>query len=186
MRKTFIFFVVVLLLAGCLRRPWTPTSSETDYVATFQNVSVRLPDDWMLRSDQDDILLVTRDGVLLQNVIVAAIGVDDELKYTKKKFSRGMLPLEQAEVVLDNMESDPARNAFKVLSKKPAEVDGHDAFRVEISFKDEDGLLYKGIMYGFMQNNWFYLVRYVAPNRHYFSRDQDKFEDVVKSLKLLI
>jgi len=185
MRKTFIFFVVILLLAGCIRRPWTPTSSEADYVATSQNISVRLPDDWML-SGREDILLLTRDGVLLQNVIVATIGVDDELKYTKKKFNRGMLPLEQAEVVLDNMASDPDRTGFKVLSKKPAKVDGHDAFRAEISFKDEDGLLYKGIMYGFMQNNWFYLVRYVAPNRFYFSRDQDKFEDIVKSLKLMV
>ena len=68
----------------------------------------------------------------------------------------------------------------------PAEVDGHQAFRAEISYKDEDGLLYKGVMYGFMQNNWFYLVRYVAPNRFYFSRDEAKFEKIVKSLKLLV
>jgi hypothetical protein len=185
MRKVIICLVVLLLVTGCITRPWTPTSSETDYVATAQNVSVRLPDGWML-SGRKDIMLVTRDGVLLQNVIVAAIGVDDELKYTKKKFNRGMSPLEQAEVALDNLASSPNRTAFKVLSKKPAEVDGHQAFRAEISFKDEDGLLYRGVMYGFMQNNWFYLVRYVAPDRFYFSRDEDKFENIVKSLKLIV
>ena len=185
MRKTLIFFVVILLLAGCIKQPWTPTTSENDYVATAQNVSVRLPEGWML-SGREDILLLTRDGVLLQNVIVAVMGVEDELMYTKKKFSRGMLPLEQAEVVLDNMASDPDRIAFKVISKEPAKVDGHQAFRAEISFKDEDGLFYRGILYGFMQNDWFYMVRYVAPGRHYFARDQDKFEHIVKSLKLIV
>lgn len=184
MRKVFICIVVMLLLAGCIKRPWTPTL-ETEYVASSQNVSVRLPEGWML-SGREDILLLTRDGVLLQNVIVATINVDDELKYTKKKFKRGMLPLEQAGVALDNMASNPNYIAFKAHSKKPATVGGHQAFRTEITFKDEDGLLYRGILYGFMQNNWFYLVRYLAPDRHYFSRDRDKFEKIVKSLKLLV
>jgi len=185
MRKVIICLTVVLLVSGCITRPWTPTSSEKDYVATAQNVSVKLPDGWML-SGREDVLLVTRDGVMLQNVMVETIGVDDELKYTKKKFNRGMSPLEQAEVILDNLASSPNINTFKVLNKKPAQVDGHQAFRAEVSYKDGDGLLYKGVMYGFMQNNWFYLVRYVAPNRFYFSRDEDKFEDIVKSLKLMV
>ena len=185
MRKIIISLVVALLVSGCITRPWTPTSSEKDYVAAEQNVSVRLPDGWMIRG-RKDILLLTRDGLLLQNVMVETIGIDDELNYTKKKFKRGMSPLEQAEVILDNLASSPNINAFKVLNKKPAEIDGHQAFRAEVSYKDGDGLLYKGVMYGFMQNNWFYLVRYVAPNRFYFSRDEAKFEKIVKSLKLLV
>lgn len=184
MRKLWIGIVVMLLLAGCIKRPWTPTL-ETEHVATSQNVSVTLPQGWMLNS-REDILLVTRDGVLLQNVLVETIGVEDELRYTKKKFSRGMLPLDQAGVILDNMASNPNRTAFKVHSKKPAEIAGHPGFRTEVTFRDEDGLRYRGILYGFMQNNWFYLIRYVAPERHYFSRDKDAFEEVVKSVKLMV
>lgn len=185
MRKVLICIVVMLLLAGCIKRPWTPTSPNTEYVASAQNVSVQLPEGWML-SGREDIMLLTRDGVLLQNVIVVTINVKDELKYTKKKFKRGMLPLEQAGVALDNMVSNPNYTAFKVHSKKPATVAGHQAFRTEVTFKDKDGLLYRGILYGFMQNDWFYLVRYVAPDRHYFSRDKAKFENIVKSLKLVV
>jgi hypothetical protein len=37
-----------------------------------------------------------------------------------------------------------------------------------------------------MQNDWFYLVRYVAPDRHYFARDKDQFENIVKSIRLMV
>lgn len=184
MRKGIIIIIAITLLAGCFKRPWIQTEN-TEYSITSQNVSLRLPAGWML-SGREDLMLVTRDGVLLQNIVMATVSVEDELKYTKKRFRRGMSPLEQAEVALDNIASSPNRTAFKVLSKKPAEVAGHQAFRSEYTFKDGDGLLYRGIMYGFMQNNWFYIVRYVAPERHYFTRDKEKFEKVVKSVKLII
>jgi len=184
MRNSIIWVIVLLLLTGCFKRPWTPTL-HSEQIINSQNVSLTLPDDWML-SGRDDLLLVTRDGVLLQNIIVATISVDDELKYTKKRFRRGMSPLEQAEVYLDNMASSPNHTAFKVHGKQPAKVAGHQAFRAEYSLKDDDGLVYRGILYGFMQNNWFYVVRYVAPERHYFPRDKEQFEQVVQSIKLLV
>lgn len=184
MRKIFIGMAVMLLLSGCIKRPWTPAPA-TEHVAASQNVRLTLPEGWML-SSREDVVLVTRDGVLLQHVVVAAINVDDELKYTKKTFKRGMLPLEQAGVILDNMASNPNRMAFKVHSKKPAQVAGHQAFRTEVTYKDEDGLRYRGILYGFMQNDWFYLVRYVAPDRHYFARDKDNFENIVNSIRLVV
>jgi hypothetical protein len=184
MRKGLIYILSILALTGCIMRPWTPTTN-TEYTSASQNVSLRLPEGWML-SGRKDILLVTRDGVLLQNIIIEPINVEDEMKYTKKKLRRGMSPLEQAEVILDNLASDPDRTALKVMSKKPAKVAGHQAFRAEIEFKDKDGLAYQAILYGFMQNNWFYLVRYLAPERHYFPRDEGKFEKMVASMKLLI
>ncbi|MDJ0883020.1 MAG: hypothetical protein QNJ48_02610 [Desulfobacterales bacterium] len=184
MRKVFLGIAFMLLLTGCIKRPWSPTPT-AEHFAPSQNVRLTLPEGWMLNS-REDVLLVTRDGILLQNVIVAAVHVDDELKYTKKKFKPGMLPIEQAGVIHDNMASNPNRAAFKVLSKKPAQVAGHQAFRSEVTYKDDDGLRYRGILYGFMQNDWFYLVRYMAPERHYFARDKDQFENIVRSMRLVV
>ena len=184
MRKVFTGIAIVLLLTGCIKRPWNPAPT-TEHAAASQNVRLQLPEGWML-SSREDILLVTRDGVLLQNVIVAVIHAEDELKYTKKRFNPGMRPLEQAGVILDNMASNPNRFAFKVQSKKPAKVAGHQAFRSEVTFQDKDGLLYRGILYGFMQNEWFYFVRYVAPERHYFARDKAAVETIVRSMRLMV
>jgi hypothetical protein len=184
MRQLVVCTIVAVVLTGCFQRPWTPTL-DREHVSTHQNASVGLPKGWMV-SGRKDLLLVTRDGVVLQNIILETVSVEEELKFTKKKFKSGMLPFEQSEVILDNLASNPARTAFKVHKKEPAKVAGHQAFRAEISFRDQDGLQYRGILYGFMQNNWFYLMRYMAPERHYFTRDRDLFEQSVKSLKLLI
>jgi len=184
MYRFLVYMIAAVVLSGCIKSAWTNTTSAT-YFARSQNISLELPLGWMI-SGQEDMLLVTRDGELLQYIFAGVIDVEDELKYTKKKFRRGMVPIEQAEVLFDNMASNPALNAFKVERKKPASIDGHEAFRAEFTFKDKNGLLYRGIQYGFMQNNIFYSIRFVATNRHYFDRDKDKFEESVKTIKLLI
>lgn len=184
MYRILIYMIAAVLLSGCIKSAWTNTTSAT-YFAQSQNISLELPLGWMI-SGRDDILLVTRDGERLQHILAGVINVDDELSYTKKKFRRGMVPLEQAEVLFDNMASNPNMNAFTVEKKKPARVDGHEAFRADFTFKDGNGLLYRGIQYGFMQNNIFYSIRFVAPNRHFFNRDKAKFEASVKTVKLLI
>lgn len=184
MYRLLITCVLALLLSGCFTPPWTATT-EAEYVATDFNVAMKLPSGWMVNS-RKDVLLATRDGVLLQYIVVENIHVEDELTDTKKQFKRGLLPLEQAEVILDNMAGKDHYTGFKILSKKPAKIAGHQAFRAEYRFKDEDGLEYRGTYYGFMQNDWFYGVRYVAPKRHYYNRDLKKFEKAVKSMRLLV
>jgi hypothetical protein len=184
MRRLLTISLLTLLLAGCITPPWTATTN-AEYVATDFNVAMKLPAGWMVNSHKD-ILLATRDGYLLQYISLENIHIEDELTNTKKKFSRGMLPLEHAEIILDNMSGKEQYTGFKVLSKKPAKLAGHQAFRAEYRFKDEDGLEYKGVYYGFMQNDWFYGVRYVAPKRHYYKRDLEKFEKAVKSMRLLV
>ena len=184
MYRWLIAVLLVSLLTGCFKLPWALTP-ETEYIATEHNMAMTLPQGWML-SSRDDVVLLTRDGVLLQYVVVETIHVDNDLTNTKKHFKRNMLPLEQAEVILDNMSTSDNYTGFKVTKKAPAKVAGHQAFSAEYRFKDEDGLVYNGVMYGFMQNDWFYGVYYVAPKRHYFPRDKAKFEKLIKSIKLLV
>lgn len=184
MRKFLITGMLSLILGGCITPPWS-VSTEAEYVATDFNVAMKIPPGWMVHS-RKDVLLATRDGVLLQYIVLENIHVDDELSNTKKQFKRGLLPLEQAEVILDNMAGNEHYKGFKLLSKKPAKISGHQAFRAEYRYKDADGLEYRGVYYGFMQNDWFYGVRYVAPKRHYYQRDVKKFEKSVQSMRLLV
>ena len=184
MYRLLITLALTLLLTGCFSPPWQATT-EAEYVATDFNVAMKLPAGWMVNA-RKDVMLATRDGYLLQYISIENINIEDELTNTKKKFKRGMLPLELAEVILDNMSGKEHYTGFKVLSKKPAKVADHQAFRAEYRFKDSDGLEYKGVYYGFMQNDWFYGVRYVAPTRHYYKRDLNKFKKAVKSMRLLV
>lgn len=186
MKRTFFpVAVLCLLLQGCFTLPWTQTAAKV-YELPTQNMNIAFPEGWMKSNRQKDFLLLTRDGPLLQYIMVEPIHIDSEFTHTKKKFRRGMTPLEQAEVMLDQMASDPDWVGFKVLEKKPAKVAGHNGFRAAFSFNDTDGLAYRGIVYGFMQNTLFYGLHFVAASRHYFDRDKQQFENLVKSAQLRI
>lgn len=180
MKNLFLLIVVMILLNGCA--PWVRTGGP--YEATKENVALDLPDGWM-RLNSDDYLLLTRDGVLLQSILVENINVNDTLKHTKKKFRKGMLPLEAAEVIVDNIASNKGVQNFEVKENKSAKVAGKPGFRVVYSYKTAEGLKMQGVVYGLMHGEWFYLIRYAAPKRHYFDRDFSSFERVVASAHLI-
>lgn len=178
--RRFFLYLILLFLSSCA--PWIRTGGP--YTATAQNVVVNLPDGWM-RLNTDEFLFVTRDGENLQYVIVQNIHVDDELKHTKKKFRKGMLPLEAAEVIIDNISSNQDVLNLEVKENKAAKLCGHPAFRAVLTYKNRDGLKIKSIYYGFMEGEWFYGIRYAAPQRYFFEKDIKNFEKVAASLKLI-
>src|SRR4051812_2011344 len=79
-KKTALLVAVMFLLNGCA--PWIRTGGLHE--AKGENVSLDLPDGWM-RLNKDEYLLVTRDGVSLQSILVESINVTEPLKHTKKK-----------------------------------------------------------------------------------------------------
>ena len=137
-----------------------------------------------MRLNSDDYLLITRDGVMLEYIIIEKIYVEDNLRHTKKKFRRGMLPQELAEVILDNIDSNQKNLKFKVISNIPQKIGGHSGFKAIFTFNNEGGLKYKSIYYGFMSGDYFYGIRYNASQRHYFARELETFKHVVASLRL--
>jgi len=180
MKKLLLLFCLALLLYGCA--PWMRTGGP--YTASEENVALELPDGWMRRNIKD-YLIITRDGLLLQSILVEKIGVQDTLRHTKKKFRKGMLPLEAAEVIMDNIASSETVHGFEIKENKPAKIDGKPGFRAAYTYKTDDGLKMKGVAYGLMHGECFYVLQYAAPQRHYFDRDLKTFERVVASAHLL-
>lgn len=171
--------IVLLFLVGCA--PWTQVGGL--YESSTHNFSVELPTGWM-RLNIKEYLLITRDGVLLQNIIVERFKIDKELKYTKKRLKKDMLPQEAAEVILDNISSDQTILNFEVSENIPVQINGHPGFKTSFTYKTKDGLRLKGIYYGFLRNEWFYGIRYTAAARYYFDKDIHTFEKVFESFKL--
>lgn len=87
--------------AGCA--PWMRVGGL--YESKADNFSVELPEGWM-RKGMARYLLVTTDGVLLQNIVIEWTNVDEELGHTKKKFKKGMLAQELIQVVTDSISSN--------------------------------------------------------------------------------
>lgn len=178
-KKILLSILAFLVLSGCAQ--WVRTGGP--YVSQTRNIKVVLPEGWM-RLNTDEFIYLTRDGSLLQNILIEAFQVDETLKHTKKKLRRGMLPIEASEVIIDNIGSDQNITALKVKENKSARLNGRQGFRAVLEYKNQDGLRIKTVYYGIMQGEWFYGIRYTAPERHYFDKDIKTFEKVVGSIKL--
>jgi hypothetical protein len=165
---------------GCA--PWLQVGGL--YRMESHNYSVELPQGWM-RWNQGDQLLITRDGVPLQNIQIIRRNIDEPLKHTKKKFSQAMLPQEAAEVILDNIASNKDVLDYSLIENTPLSISGISGFKAIYTYKTKDGLKVKSIYCGFIQDKWFYGINYNAPQRYYFDKDINTFEKVLESFKLI-
>ena len=172
--------IALVSIVACA--PWVKVGGP--YKSASHKFSIDLPEKWM-RLNTDQFLLTTRDGTLLQNIYVKRSNIEKEFKYTKKTLSKGMLPQEVADVILDDISSNKAILNLEVIENVPAVIDGHDGFKILYSFKNKDGLGSKSILYGFLLDEWCYVIRYTAASRHYHDKDKGTFTNAFSSFKLI-
>lgn len=172
--------LLTLLAVGCA--PWVRVGGV--YQDSERNFSVDLPQGWM-KSSTDKSVLITRDGVLLQTIVIERLKATDELQYTKKKLDPSMLPQEAAEVIADNISSNPAITDFTLLENAPTTIAKRPGFKLLYQYKNKDGLQFKGMYCGFLSGDWFYALRYTAPARYYFDKDVRTFENVLNSFTFI-
>lgn len=183
-RTTIALLLTTLLVAsGCVTLPWVP--ADGPYVSTADHYTIDLPQGWMRwTQDENGRLVVTRDGALLQLIMVEHYSVEQPLKHTKKKLAKGMMPQEAAEVLLDNFSSNKDISAVEVKENRPITMSGKPGFRTVFTYKTKDDLKVRVVYCGVMDGEWFYGIRYSAPQRYYFDKDLKTFETVLRSFKL--
>src|SRR3990172_5283475 len=184
-RKDTLFHALVLVfllgaLSGCA--PWVMV--EGPYRMDSQGYEVSLPAGWRRATTVGDSLLVTRDGVSLQNIRVERVAIGDELKHRKKKFAKGMLPQDVAALELDEVRSDQAVRNFALVENIPFQVTGFPGFKLVYTFKTGNGLRLRRIHYGVLLRDWVYRIQYQAAAKYYFDKDLAAFERVRESFKV--
>ena len=175
-----LLVLILMLTAGCA--VWTQVGGL--YTSEPNNYSVDLSQGWM-RWGKTDHLLISRDGVLLQNIQIIRHNVKDPLNHTKKKLAKDMLPQETAEIILDNLASNPEITDFRTLETNPMVIGGTPGFRAVYTYKNKDGLKCKSVCCGLLAGEWFYGMTYNAAERYYFDKDIETFNKVVQSFMLI-
>lgn len=176
MRKLSIIILILVLLTGCAG--WKKTGGPF----AGAGYSLNLPEGWMM-SGKPGNLTVTKDGWLLQNIIVLVIDINKQDSKAKKPLKRGMLPQEASEVIVDLMQSDQGIAQFTVMENTPLTIGGAEGFRLVYTYL-RNKLRYKSVYYGILRGEKFYRISYAAPVRHYFEKDVAAFEEIVRSFKL--
>lgn len=176
---------VILVLSGC--QVWQEGGS------TFRTrdgkASLHVPNGWMFTSAaaiaQGD-MLATRDGVLLQRMVLEHHELEKPLALTKRKLTPALSPYELAEAVVDDLRSNRELSSFEVHDNSPATVGGRPGFRLVTSFRvpAPEGLRVTEIRYGTIVGERLYTLRFTAPTRHYFERDLAIFESAAQTLQL--
>ncbi len=182
MKKTKVFcFIFIFILFGCAT--WTMVGGK--YTMSSKNFEIELPEGWRKYNLNPKALLITRDGLPLQQISIARMAIDQELAYTKKKFSKGMLAQEAAGIVEDNILSNSNIINKKIIENTPAMIGDNAGFKIIYIYQTTEGLTKKGINYGFLLDDWYYYLVYEAPAQYYFDKDLPTFEKVHKSFKIL-
>jgi hypothetical protein len=160
--------LLVFAMPGCGGRPFT----------------LDVPSDWRALDESRSGIVYSRQGKSLQMIVAQVQPLEKELDFTKKKFTKGMLPHEAAEVVADTLRSNPQLARQEIMENAPATIAGRKGFKVAYRFHTPEGLSKQGVQYGFMTDDQLYLLSYEAPTRYYYATDLPTFERVKDSFRL--
>lgn len=178
-KKLFLLFFLAFFITGCAT--WHKTSG--NYINSPEKYSVDLPWGWMQHKGKE--LILTKDGIWLESIIIARHNIEEKLQYTKKKFVKGMFPEEISQIILDDLKANGKIGNLEVIENVPVTISGVNGFKLAYSFTTEEGLKKKCIHYGFGHADWVYEISYTATDWHYFDKGFDDFNKLVNSFKFL-
>ncbi len=130
--------------------------------------------------------MLSKDGPYLEYILIQSRPLAQGFRFTRQKLDPDMLPHEAAQLITDNMRSDPMIRQWRLLASEPAMVGGHSGFRLTYSYQDPNGVTTKTIYYGVILSNQFFNLRYTAAQRYYFDKELPAFNQVVDSLRFAV
>jgi len=189
----------LMLLSACVV-PYSRLSGH--YVAPSENFTVDLPEGWRQHNASADpvrkltemldkrhklswdIIRITSDGLLLQQICIGRIPLTEDLPNTKRKLAQTMIPQEVADVVIGAIRSNSALTHQEIIESIPALVGGYPGFKLHYSYQTEERLKIEGLFYGTLVSEWLYYVLYEAPAQHYFAKDLPVFDKTMASFQI--
>lgn len=183
MKRAFIILSVFCFTGCAAFVPWTQLQ-EAEYRDGARKFSAIIPKGWM-RFNLAEYFVITRDGTVLDEIVVERGKIDKKLEFTKKKFFKNMTTQDIAEIEVDNFKSNKNISKFELIQNKPVNIDGYEAFCIEYTYFTQSGLKIHGIHYGLQKKDWIYRIFYTAAEQHYFKKYLKDFDSFVESFKLI-
>jgi len=173
-------------LSGCIA--WKPVDSKAT-TAPAAKYSINLPVGWNVLTF-GNTQNVTRYGNGLQQFIVTQVKNKGAFGSGKDKSdaSPDMDPRDLCTKLVADMKGQPNHETLEITSVSPAMLGGRAGFRAELTSKrtfQADGIRYKHLLYGVVNQNGFYILHYEAPLLYYYDRHVAEVEKAVSTFKLM-
>jgi hypothetical protein len=178
--KKLVVVALVAGLSGCA--VWTRIDTATQE-GPGNKYSVQAPIGWVRFNPASEGILITRDGVQIQYILIAQQKEDDFFKKTKVKLPKSVAASDLAQFVLAELRSDKELGNLEVKENIPFEVAGQPGFKVHFQYRNERGARFDRVVMGAAKDNIVTIMTYHGLSTHYFPRDLDTFYNVAKSFK---
>jgi hypothetical protein len=199
MKKILALPLLLALLGGCAQAPyWTLTDKDN---GTLKSTSFEMsvPTGWTRTTtadtweritvdDKPQTLLLeqvsaSRDGLGIHAITITRRYPDTAFPTIKKKSSASMLPLEVAELYVSELRKRSGLERLRVVSNRPAQINGKQGFELVMEFKNDDGLRIRMVSNGFVDKTGFYTLNYRAPVLYFYERDYGDYAKLVRSFR---
>jgi hypothetical protein len=176
--------VLGALLSACAAPPQRVDTPRTE--GPDNAYAVDLPVGWIKQVTAKRELLASRDGILLEYILISKASPKEAFPRTKKAASDALLPAELAELEIAEIKSeDQFTPALTVVENEPVEIAGQEGFRVRVRYKNTRGLEIRRVVYGFADKAAYYQMTFQAPMLYYFDTYYPDFQKVVASFQLV-
>jgi hypothetical protein len=199
MKKILALSMLLALVGGCAPVPYWTLTDDANGVLKSTSFEMTVPAGWTRTTTADtwervtvddkpqtlllELATASRDGVGIQAITVTRRYPDTAFPTIKKKSSAKMLPLEAADLYVSELRKRSGLERLKVLSNKPAQIDGKQGFELVMEFKNDDGLRIRIVSNGFVDKTGFYTINYRAPVLYYYDRDYNDYAKLVRSFR---
>lgn len=200
-RKHLPSFALLAVLGGCAPTPYWTLTDDVNRVVKSTSFEMSVPEGWVRTTTADtwerieiddkpqtvlfEQVTATRDGSPIHAIVVTRRYPDTAFPTIKKKSTANMLPIEAADLYVSELRKRTGLERLKVLSNKPAQVNGKPAFQLVMEYKNDDGLRIRVVSHGFVDQTGFYTINYRAPVLHFYERDYGDYAKLVRSFRQL-
>jgi hypothetical protein len=175
--KKLLLLLALALLTACA------TAGQPGSTGTPQNFFVQVPDQWT-RLNVPDCFMCSKEGPFEQYIYVQQRHVSKEFPNAKKTLVPGMKPKQIADVIVQELSSDPDVLDLRIMERGLAKVNQYDGFKMLFTYRVKDGYSFKTLLYGFVHGDWYYAIRYNADVGKFSAEDIRVFEKIVKTFAL--
>ncbi len=185
--RLVLSLLAAIIVSGCVNTFKISKAGKPVYLT--ENIQVTPSADWN-RFETKNFEHWTLDGTSLQ-VMMIFKGVSDgsplfprnmiKDKAKRPPFQKDMTPIEIMEL-LEVEYSAGGSQKYTTEGMRPYKLAGLDGFRFEYSFIIQNGLLYKGLAAGVVEDEKLYMVTYQGADMHYFDHGLQHVESILKSM----
>lgn len=181
MRRAALLIVLAAALAGCAS--WEAIESGNAKLKE-DGYEITLPSGWVRVMYETQEVILTREGVMLQQIAVKSVPHNKAFPRLKKAAGEKLLPSELAELqIAETKRSSQVESNLEVMENEPAQIGGRTGFRVRLRFVTPRGLPFEQLLYGVCDGTNYYLMGLQAPGFYYFDAHREEFERMVATFR---